>query len=95
MIEARNVIGDKASGAQTHIENLHLYLTAVGVAREAQLDAKFRCAIESIRIMGQQKVRHVTPDQRFDIGEHLQPAATRHALALVIDTDEVELAAAV
>src|SRR5260221_9367426 len=58
VIEAGNVIGDEAGGAEADVENFDLYLAAVGVAGERKFNAQFRGAIESVRIVRQKNVGH-------------------------------------
>src|SRR6266852_2999382 len=93
LVKAGDVIGDEASGAEAMIKDFHLDLAAVGVAGERKLDAKFRGAIETIRIVRKKNIDHVAADERLDAGESLLALAAGSALALVVHADEIELRA--
>src|SRR6266571_3783330 len=51
VIEAGDVVGYEARGAETMVEDLHLDLTAVSVTRERELDAQLGGAMERIGIV--------------------------------------------
>src|SRR5260370_39239921 len=72
------------------VEDFDLDLSAVGVTGEGKLDAEFGGAIERIRIMREQNVRHIAADERLDIRKGLLSLAVAPAFALVIDADEIE-----
>ena len=75
------------------IQNFHLNLAPVGVARKRKLDAQLGGAIERIRIVREENIGHIPAHQRFDTGEKLLPLAAAVIFALVIHTDEIELGA--
>src|SRR5882762_6408677 len=71
LVEAGDVIGDEARGAEAMIEDFHLDLAAVGVAGERKLNAKLRGAIKAVRIVREKNVGHVPADERLDAGQRL------------------------
>src|SRR5882724_7883765 len=89
LVQAGDVIGDKTRGAEAVIEDFHLDLAAVGVAGERELNAEFRGAIETIRIVRKKNVGHVATDERLDASESLLALAAGGALALVVYADEI------
>src|SRR5882762_300289 len=93
LVEAGDVIGDEARGAEAMVEDFDLNLSAVGVAGEGKLDAEFGGAIEGVGIVGKEKIGHVAADESLDASESLLALATRSPLALVIDADEIERSA--
>src|SRR5258708_35937597 len=72
------------------VEDFDLDLSAVGVTGEGKLDAEFGGAIERVRIVRGQNVRHVAADERLDIRKGLLSLAVASTFALVIDADEIE-----
>ncbi len=74
------------------IEDFDAHLAAMRVARERQLDAQFGGARKGIRIVREQNIGDIAPDERFHAGQHRQGAAIRVALALVVHADQVECA---
>src|SRR5713101_4431214 len=90
LVEAGDVVGDEARGAQAMVEDFDLDLSAMGVAGERKFDAEFGGAIESIGIVREENVRHVAADQRLDESESLLALAARSAFALVSEADELE-----
>src|SRR5258707_11637801 len=86
-IEAGDVIGDEARGAEADVQDFHLHLAAVGVACERKFNAQFRGAIEGVRIVRPKNVGHVSAHKRLEIREHLLLAAAGAAFALVIHAD--------
>src|SRR5882672_1914277 len=93
LVEAGDVIGDEARGAEAVVENLHLNLAAVRVASERKLDAKLGGAIKTVRIVRKKNIGHVAADERFDIGQSLLSLAVGGAFALIIHAEEIELRA--
>src|SRR5579859_5446937 len=87
VIEAGDVIGDEARGAEADVQDFHLHLAAVGVAGKRELNAQFRGAIEGVRIVRQQNVGHIVAHKRLEIREHLLLAAARGAFTLVIHSN--------
>src|SRR5437899_11560617 len=90
LVEAGDIIGDETRGAEAMIEDFHLDLAAVGVAGERKLDAKFRGAIETIRIVRKKNIGHVAADERLDAGESWLALAGGSARELVVDSDGIE-----
>src|SRR6266851_551638 len=73
------------------IHNLNLHLPAVSVTGQAKLDAKHGRAPKRIRIVRQQNVRHVAPNQRLDLLQHRpSPLAVNHVVALIINAQQIE-----
>src|SRR5712692_3982525 len=93
LVEAGDVVGDEARGAQAMVEDFDLDLSAMGVAGERKFDAEFGGAIESIGIVREENVRHVAADERLHASESLLALAAGSAFALVVDADEIELCA--
>src|SRR6266404_8837815 len=90
LVEAGDVIGDEARGAEAMVEDFHLDLAAVGVPGERKLDAKLRGAIEAVRIVRKKDIGHVAADERLDAGQRLLSLAAGSALALIVYADEIE-----
>jgi len=75
------------------INNLDLHLSAMGMASEAELDAKIRSAPEGIRIVRKQNVRHVAADERFDLAQHVfcsRMLAADHVITLIVNAEQVK-----
>ena len=87
LIEAGDVIGDEARGAEAMVEDFDLDLSAVGVAGERKFDAEFGGAIEGIGIVRKENVGHVAPNEGLDTGESLLALAAGRAFALVINAE--------
>src|SRR5256885_3319175 len=64
------------------------------VPSERELNAELGGAIERVRIVREQNIRHVSAHQGSEIGEHLKAMTTGGTLALVIDTEKIEVRAA-
>src|SRR5262245_30776504 len=94
-IQARHIVRDEARRAQAVIENLHLYLSAVRVARKRQLNAQLSRAIERVRIVRKQDVRHVLTNEGLQAGKQRDATAARSSFALIVHTKQVQLRSAV
>src|SRR5437879_7638160 len=66
LVEAGDIVGDEARGAEAMVENFHLNLAAVGVAGERKLDAQLRGTIKTIWIVRKKNIGHVAADERLD-----------------------------
>ena len=89
VVEAGDVIGDEARGAEADVKDFDLNLAAVVVAGELKLHAQFRGAIEGVRIVRQETIGHVAAHERLEIREHMLLAAAGGAFALVIHADQI------
>src|SRR5438552_16844859 len=90
LVEAGDIVGDKARGAQAMVEDFDLYLSAVGMTCKGKLDAQFSSPIEGIGIVREENVDHIAADERLQTGKGLLPLAAGSTFALVIDAHEIE-----
>jgi len=73
------------------IHNLKLNLPAVSMPSETELNAQLRRAPKRIRIVREQNVRHVAPNQRLNLVQHRpHRLPARHVVALIIDAQQIE-----
>src|SRR5262249_25542617 len=90
LVHAGNVVRDEARRTEAVVQDFHLNLAAVRVARQRELDAELRRAIKRIGVVRQENIGHVAPDERSDLRESLYAAATGRAFALVVDANQVK-----
>src|ERR1019366_139596 len=87
---------NQASRADAVIHDFDLYLAAVSVTGKAEFDAQLGGAVERVRVVGEQEVRHIAPNQRLDLAQHwADMLAADHVVALVIDAQQIEAASVV
>ena len=70
-VRTGDVIGNKARGAETMVEDFDLNLAAMSVAGKRELDAELGGPIESVGIVREKDVGHVAANQRREVGKHL------------------------
>src|SRR5438132_5543693 len=93
-VQAHRKRRDEAGRAPLAAPEREAYLTAMGVACEAELDAQGRGPRKRIGIVREQDVGDVGPHQPFDAAQHGGRFTRAGALPLVVDPDQIETAAA-
>src|SRR5689334_5667784 len=82
-----NKIGHKARRRNGVIDDFYFDLSAMRVTSEAEFNPEFGRARKAVRIVREQDIRYIAPYQRLNIHQHGQ------ALALIINSDQIELLA--
>src|SRR5260370_17378632 len=90
-IKPSNKRRNQPSRTNAVIHNLKLNLPAMSMPSQTKLNAQLRRLPKRIRIVRQQNVRHVAPNQRLDLLQHRSSAlAANHVVALIIDAQQIE-----
>src|SRR6202167_2047355 len=94
-IEPRHKRSNQPRRTDAVIHNLNLHLSTMRVAGQAELDPQLSSAPKRIRIMREQHIRHVVPDQMFNLRQHraqrnMIALTARHVVALVIDAHQIK-----